>query len=153
MASELYVRLESDLGSRIVSWGLAERDPPDVTALLADGRRLGIEVTELVNQRAIESQIRGLPRYQQDVIRFGTSRAVVELRRILAEKERKLAAVRGDYDGLALLVHTDEPMLKSDNFRPVAAEFACEVTEIFAWMYLVFSYEPQHQGCPAVRLL
>jgi hypothetical protein len=152
VVSELFPQLQNDLGSKIVEWGASERDPPDIRAVLANQRVVGFEVTELVNEAAIDAQIADPARYYPELSRFGLPQAVAGLRRILKEKERKLESLTG-YDQLCLIIHTDEPNFKSDEFLDLPEAIFSEPSKVFASVYLLFSYEPDKQKCPVIKLL
>ncbi|HZM44661.1 MAG TPA: hypothetical protein VFC14_07500 [Burkholderiales bacterium] len=150
--SERFHKFESDYRSNIIGWALCEKDPPDVFANLADGRKIGIEITELVNEAAIDAQIRKPDEYSEELFQFGFDEASEEIRRIVREKEEKLFPAMSDYDELALLIHTDEFLLKSDQFAPGVAAYILDNSRVFESVYLLFSYEPDKQQCPLVKL-
>jgi hypothetical protein len=152
IGSELFSQLQTDLGSTIVAWGLCEKDPPDIRANLTDQRSVGIEVTELVNEAAIDAQIANPTRYYTELSRFGLAEAVKALRKILRDKEQKLGSLKG-YANLVLIIHTDEPFVRSDQFLEMPEPIFTERSAVFDVVYLLFSYEPSKQKCPILKLL
>jgi hypothetical protein len=150
--SEIFRRFEADYCSNVIGWNLCENDPPDVFVNLADGRKIGIEITELVNEASIDAQISRPGEYSGELFRFGLDEACEEIRRIVRDKEEKLSPAVSDYDELALLIHTDEFLLRSDQFAPDASAQILEESRVFESVYLLFSYEPDKQECPLIKL-
>lgn len=150
--SEIFKNFESDYGSKVIGWGLCEKDPPDVFADLVDGRKIGVEITELVNEAAIDAQIKNLILYPKELLSFGYDRACEEIRRIVEEKEEKLSLVLPSYDELVLLIHTDEFLLKPEQFQPTVATQSFKAGRVFQTVYLLFSYEPDKGKCPLIKL-
>lgn len=151
--SELFRRFQRDFGGTILEWGLCDDDPPDIFARLSDGSLKGVEITELVNEKAIHAQIKKTEDYGHELFRFDYEESVKKLRQILAEKEKKLTAKSSSYNGLSLLIHTDEFLLQSDQFAGKEGKIFPGGSELFEGVYLVFSYEPQKQKCPVLRLI
>jgi hypothetical protein len=88
--------------------GLVPRtdDPPDCEALI-EGERCGIEVTELVHQRALELSIRGDEQYFAWE-RIGFCDA---LQTLITRKDRADNLKGGTYKRYFLVIHTDETFL------------------------------------------
>lgn len=150
--SEVFERFEKDFEVKIDEWGLTDKDPPDVFANVSSGKVIGIEITELVNEHAIDAQIHFPDRYSTELLSFDFDASVKKLREIVAEKGRKLASVGDLYDELVLLIHTDEFMLKSDQFNTHEHGVTLEMAPAVNRIYLLFSYEPDKQTCPLIRL-
>ena len=55
------------------------RDPPDVVLKDGGGALIGLEITELVNGKAIDAQIQGRPDYFATALAFGVSSAIERL--------------------------------------------------------------------------
>ena len=151
--SEIFDRFKEDFSENIVEWGLCDFDPPDIYVKLSDGSVKGVEITELVNEKAIKAQISGDPEYHEELFRFDNEAAILKLRNILAEKEKKLSNRFCDYSGLSLLIHTDEFLLKSEQFIDKGNEIFPNGSDVFERVYLLFSYEPDKQHSPLVRLV
>lgn len=150
--SEIFARFEADYESKVIQWGLCEDEPPDIFVSLANGRKVGIEITELVNEASVIAQLKKSPDYSTELIRFGFDEACEEISRILKKKSTKTAPKLTDYDALVLLIHSDEPMLKSDQFLQSGTLRLFERSPIFECVYLLFSYEPDKQECPLIKL-
>jgi hypothetical protein len=151
--SEVFEQFQKDFGVPIEEWGLCDTDPPDIFAKLIDGSVRGVEITELVNEKAIRDQIAGSGEYSQELFRFDYEESKHKLNDILAEKENKVAAIRTEYDSLSLLIHTDEFLLNSELFIGKGPEIFSNSSEVFDGVYLLFSYEPAKQKCPLLRLI
>jgi len=139
--------------SELISWGPAENDPPDVEFNFKNGQTVAVEITELVNQNAIEIQIKNPERYSDELFRFDYPVAVEELNRILVEKEEKMRSVESLYSESILLIHTDEFLLDSDLFIGKESEIFKRSSEVFKHAFLLFSYEPLKKCCPILKLL
>jgi len=150
--SEIFARLQNDLGSKILEWDLCEKDPPDIRMVLSDQRVIGVEVTELVNEAAIQAQITNPSGYQLELSCFGLPEGVNAIRNIVRNKEQKLLALTG-YDQLCLLIHTDEPYFQSQDFIKFPDPILAKPSGVFDSVYLLFSYEPDKQQCPVLNLL
>jgi len=151
--SEIFDRFKCDFGQEIVEWGLCDKDPPDIFAKLADGSTKGIEITELVNETAIQSQIRQDPKYHEVLFRFDYDASVNKLHEILDDKEQKLRRNAVEYNGVILLIHTDEFLLHSDLFAGKGPDIFPNGSKLFERVYLLFSYEPKKQHSPLLRLI
>lgn len=151
--SEIFDKFEKDYEAKIVEWGLSPKDPPDVFAKLADGRLIGIEITELVNEAAIDAQICKPDRYSTELLRFDFSVAANKLRQKVEAKAKKLEHVHASYDELVLLIHTDEFMLKPEQFCSNEHGITPEIARIIDRVYLLFSYEADKQSCPLIQLM
>lgn len=151
--SEILDQYQLDSGLSIVKWGLCNEEPPDIFAELSDSSLHGIEITELVNESAIKAQINNQSDYYEELMRFNYQIAVNKLCEILLEKEKKLLLNKSNYDGLSLLIHTDEWLLKSEQFVDKGHEIFPNGSAIFQKIYLLFSYEPDKNKCPLLRLI
>jgi hypothetical protein len=118
-------------------------DPPDVILTTADGRRIGIEVTELVDEEAVQRSRHRLHRGQElvydwaewDVLRL--SQSVLHL---VGRKDRKLREARG-FDMMIVAIITDEPMIDVALARS-ALELCCPVVSSIGRAFLTLSYSP-----------
>lgn len=146
--TEVMYRISLDLPNAIDGWNLAEKDPPDIE-LTCGPDKLALEITELVNPKAICAQISGSPSYSMELVQYGLAEAKARLQKIVSEKEAKILRALPQYTAAALLIHTDEPMLSSDMFEGYLLE---SKSTVYDWIYLLFSYEPAKGECPLVRL-
>ena len=149
---EVFKRIEKELGSKIANWGLVDNDPPDIFAELKDGRKIGIEITELVNEAAITAQIQRSANYFKEQLRFNVPTACDEISKIVARKSKKSMQAREDYNEILLLIHTDEMLLTSDNFIAESNEVLDIPENIFQSVYLLFSYEPKNGKSPLLKI-
>ncbi|MGB8274002.1 MAG: hypothetical protein WCF16_01890 [Alphaproteobacteria bacterium] len=150
-------------------------EPPDVTAKDRNGSSVAFEVRELVDQRAIEENVRRFRRNNRrpSIVRVGSrvehiwtqvyrswtpATVLDELRGIIADKEDKLrgAKRRGvcfdQFDRVILVIHTGEPDLDPDRYIEVVREHLFARPEHVHEAYLVFSYSPASQGYPYAAL-
>lgn len=146
--TEALRRIESDYGAKIESWAACNPDPPDITFQTANVR-IGVEITELVNELALNAQLHDPAAYSMELLRYGVSEAKSQLKEIVIEKEKKVKSVAQNFNSLVLLLHTDEPMISSDHFLDYHLPVP---SNIFERIYLLFSHDPAKSGCPIVRL-
>jgi hypothetical protein len=87
--------------------------PPDCEATL-DGRCSGVEVTELIHQRALERSLRALRQPKKSPVYFewDNSTFVAALKKCIDAKDR--AWNGGPYERRVLVIHTDEFVLDRD---------------------------------------
>lgn len=150
--TEAMNRIEQDIGEKISGWYPvpSNEDPPDIVFNCGESR-VAVEITELVNPKAIAAQINNNPLdYSAQLSSYGVSEAVQDLSRILKEKEEKIVPVREKFNQAVLLIHTDEPMLSASK---VLASTPILSSEIYSRVYLLFSHEPESNECPLIRLL
>ncbi len=127
-------------------------DPPDCVVLDRGGRKVAVEVTELVSREAIE--INQGKRWEDHVYRdWRLNEVITKINDILQNKDGKTFK-GGPYAKTILVIHTDEfrllidreevyeGYLTSQSFGPVK-----QIDEA----YLLFSYEPD-VGYPYIRL-
>jgi len=150
--TEFMSELKKVLSSPIKSWELTANDPPDISLELEDGTNLGVELTELVNEKAIHTQINNPAEYAAACMSYGVKEASEDIRLILKKKEKKLQKIAQHYNQLILLIHTDETMFNSDSFINTYKNILVSKSDIFSHVYLIFSYEPAKQKCPILKL-
>lgn len=126
-------------------------DPPDLEALDVDGDRLALEVTELVDGRAIQAFKHG---NQYDWAEWSKETFLNSLGRLLRSKHDRFPKLKGGPypGGYVVVVFTDEPGLPSD----AVAEFLRG--ESFSGLgdidraFLLLSYDPRIERCPYFEL-
>jgi hypothetical protein len=135
-------------------------DPPDVLLTTAKGRRLGIEVTELVSAEAVKRA-----RYRKqhggeityDWAEWTPASVADELRRLVRVKDGKLSNVADSYDELLLAITADEPLIN----EALAREAVARCQPFVEWIgraFLLASYHPQADtdvypdGCPVLPI-
>ena len=122
-----------------------EYDPPDIEMITADGRRVGIEVTELVDEKAAQ-RARFAKRTGEGAsswAHWDTLKLASELAVRIAKKEEKLAHCRGHFDEIILAIPTDEPMITLDMAVTACATARCNTQNIDR-TFLLLGYHPNH---------
>ena len=119
-------------------------DPPDCEALV-DGERCGIEVTELVHQKALELSIRGDEKF------FAWERLDLcnALQALIARKDRAGNVKGGPYKRYILVIHTDETFLVRHTVEQLLAGASFQA-EFITDAFLGLSHEKG--GCPVFKL-
>ena len=111
-------------------------DCPDCVIRDSNGVHVGVEVTELVDQTAVELCERG-----EDVYREWSDQAVCEkIAQILKSKDEK--ARRDLYPKLILVIHTDEVELRPFRLFPILDTSIFPRPRKIDEAYLICSYEP-----------
>jgi hypothetical protein len=118
-------------------------DWPDCVIRDVGGVQVGVEVTELVDQKAIEMCERG-----NNVYREWSDQAVREkVAQILNRKDEK--AHHGDlYGKLILVIHNDEIDLPSFRLFPILDASPFPRTRNIDEAYIICSYEPKLDNAP-----
>jgi hypothetical protein len=121
-------------------------DPPDCEALI-NGEHCGIEVTELVHEKALKSSIDGPEQH------FAWDRAALceHLQVLISRKDCPEKVKGGPYQRYILVIVTDEMFLDHitvERFLAGASFQAKFITDVF----LGLSYEPKMGRCPVFKL-
>jgi len=130
----------------IASRGRGE-DPPDCEARNTSGQRIAIEVTELVNGKAIAAFKKG-DRYNW--ASWTGKEFLTALTDLIQNKDKRFPKLKGaPYPGgYVVVVHCDETELSAAQvaaFMEGVAGIACSyITQA----YLLLSYDPALEGCP-----
>lgn len=118
-------------------------DPPDCEAIDCHGRTVALEVTELVDERALAAAQRGqsnwAPWHEEKV------RTAIQVR--LTGKDGKHLK-GGPYDEYLVLVHSDEPGLSRDLVERALAGHSFDTPKRINRAYLLMSYDPAKKGYP-----
>lgn len=152
VAQDLFSKLEEYSGDYLVNVMIGE-DPPDVKVITAKGKTIGIEVTELVNQKAIEYQIKNDPRYHEEVVSWTKDSFNEKLSNIISKKDRLCKNVSKDYDELSLLIFTDEPKLDSDTIESYLEVGGRSHPNSFKNVYMLTGYEPSKSGKVLIEIV
>ena len=154
VAERSVVQLFSEAAEAIGEAGLTDvssvvADPPDCEARGSRGERIGIEVTELVDQRLAGQRVLSTPP------KFWEGEEVADrLGQIIEKKDRKCAQVRG-FDRLMLLIHTDEVLLTGyagDDVLEFVRQATFQCPRRFDEVVFMVSYDARLQTYPWVRL-
>jgi hypothetical protein len=123
-------------------------DPPDCEVLDVDGRRIGIEVTELIDERAVAAakQNGGVQWALWDVEKV---RSAIQTR--LTAKDGKVLK-GGPYDEYLVLIFTDEPALPADLVERAVAVAPFDAVATIDRAYVLLSYDPHRRTYPSVRI-
>jgi hypothetical protein len=120
-------------------------DPPDCEAIV-DGKRSGIEITELVHERSLKSTIKGSGQY----FLWDRDDLLTKLQKLIQHKDR--ADIKGGpYDRYILVIVTDEFVLERGDVSRFleGAEFSARhITDCFFGL----SYHPATKSCPIFKL-
>lgn len=152
IAMRFFQLLESQIGEYLVKVQLAG-DPPDVAVVTDKGTSFGIEITELVNEKAIGLQIKDRhQQYLMEIISWNSRTLQTKLNKIITSKVGKCTNVEESYDQFVLLIFTDEPRLNSNVIKKFLPEIKLPNFAPFDVVYILTSYEPQNNGYGLIRL-
>jgi hypothetical protein len=122
-------------------------DPPDCEALDAGGKRIAIEVTELVDGRAIERYKSGRV---YDWADWSREKFLSALSKRIADKGERYGKLKDSpYEGgYVVLVYTDEPMLPRETVKAFLDGQAFLCHHGVSRAFLLLSYEPKIGSYP-----
>ena len=124
-------------------------DPPDCEAMLTDGRRLGIEVTELIDQKSLAAHCGDEESKCISPIVYTKEIFINRLQERMNAKNRSLNALKGGpYDFLILLIITDELLLTYEDVSAWLDEVSFDLPEPWDQIFLLFSYSPNFAKQP-----
>jgi hypothetical protein len=126
------------------------KDPPDCEATLAEGGKLGIEVTELVDPAAILAYKNGNTGHWAQ---WGETKLINAIRQRLEVKDVSKNIKGGPYDSYMLVIHTDEPILNFDYTYPLLSKFSFQFYSLIDRAFLLMSYDEKYQCCPYIELI
>lgn len=126
-------------------------DPPDCEALDFEGKRIAIEVTELVCPDAIQAYREGRV---YDWADWPKDRFILELQhRITAKGARYVKLKGGPYEGgYVVVIFTDESMLPIATVRNFLNGHIFDRPEGVSRAFLLLSHDPELHYCPYVEL-
>ena len=129
--------------------GLTNRtqDPPDCEAVI-DGQRCGIEVTELVHEKALRRSIS-----KGEIVHFAWTRDDLcrELQSRISRKDRAEKVKGGPYQRYILVIVTDELFLDHSTVENFVADSSFR-TKLISDIFLGLSYDPSIGACPVFKL-
>lgn len=122
-------------------------DPPDCEALDTKGRRVAIEVTELVDEVAIKRAKSGAI---YDWAEWDRTKFLTQIEKRLKQKNAKFHNLQGApyAGGYCLLVFTDEPDLTASKVRGYLQGFKFDGMQHIDSAILLLSYDPNYSCCP-----
>ncbi|EHN68017.1 hypothetical protein [Aliivibrio fischeri] len=152
IAMTFFQLLESQLDENLVQVYLAE-DPPDVAVVTDKETSFGIEITELVSEKAIGLDIKNKrEQYLIEILSWNAQSLQSKLKKIITSKAEKCAKIESSYDHLVLLIFTDEPRLSSDVIKSFLPEMELPNLSPFDLVYILTSYEPQNKGYGLIQV-
>ena len=125
-------------------------DPPDFEALDSEGRRVAVEVTELVSEDAIRAHKAGAV---YDFAVWDQDSFLNALTESIGRKDAKFPRLKGPPypGGYDLVVFTDEPMLSRDIIEGFLRDRTFLV-EHLSRVILLKGYDPGVERCPVYEL-
>ncbi len=124
-------------------------DPPDCEAILQDGGKLGIEVTELVDEEAIMAFKNGLTSYSAE---WNETKLTDFLAKRLSVKDASKNIKGGPYELYVLVIYTDEPQLTYEFAEQVLSGHIFKAYSLIDRAFLLMSYDEQYHSCPYIEL-
>ena len=123
-----------------VSFSMPENDPPDAIIYKSNNEEAQLEITELVNQKAIELQIKNDPLYFSESQEW-IDRSYFEnqLNESVQIKNKKCAALFNKTNDVQLLLHTDEMWLEANYKKHFEAGITIQ-KHSFTNIWLMLSY-------------
>jgi hypothetical protein len=133
------------------------QDPPDCEAVI-DGKRVGIEVTELVDERTLGRSMKAIkereqgrePEKPEAYVVWDRAMLLGELQKRIEDKDQG-GQKGGPYHRYFLVICTDETFLNAANVEEwlTGAVFqASRITDVLFGL----SYHSSHQSCPVFPL-
>ncbi|MCH1918023.1 hypothetical protein L9G15_01095 [Shewanella sp. A3A] len=152
IAMTFFGLFEAQIGESLVHVQLAS-DPPDVKVVTDKGRSFGIEITELVSEKAIVFDIRDKrEKYLNEILSWNAQTLQTKLEKIITDKADKCSDIKESYDNLVLLIFTDEPRLTSDKIIEFLTEIELHSIVPFDLVFVLTSYEPQSKGYGLIQV-
>lgn len=127
-------------------------DPPDLEAIDASGKRVAIEVTELVDGKSIQAFKAGR---HFDWAKWDQVKFLISITHLLKEKSARFPKLKGGpYDGgYVVLVFTDEPELQRSTAERYLAGHTFQGLGSVNRAILLLSYDPSIGQCPYFELI
>lgn len=129
-----------------------EDDPPDFIVQTCD-REIAIELAELVDQEAIENQIKHKLAYpEQEGWTTDSLMRKINGRIAVKDNPKEKESLAKRFGRYIVLLHTDEPELHVDVFDNLFRSDEVAPTSLVNEVYLLFSFDPSYGTCPVKRL-
>jgi hypothetical protein len=131
-------------------------DPPDCEARDAQGKRIAIELTELVNRQAVETAAKlkkaSAPQSAMPTpVEWPCADLLSVIQQRLDRKDHRERLKDGPYDEYIVVIHTAEQRLDLDSVRACVQDHRFKVTSGIDRAYISLDYYPG-LGYPLVRL-
>lgn len=127
-------------------------DPPDLEAIDHEGKRLAIEVTELVDGKAIEAHKAGCPYYWAE---WERTKFLSSLTSLLVAKNARFSKLKdGPYPGgYLVIIFSDEPELQRHTVKDFLKGYTFSGLDNVQRAILLLSYDPSLNRCPHFELV
>jgi hypothetical protein len=131
-------------------------DPPDCELTSSDGRRLAVEITELVDRKTVEAVNEYIKRNPTAPrpggwVEWDSAKLIAALEERLAAKHFRHKLKGGPFDEYIVLVYTAEPALDGDSTRRLIADHQFTPYPAIDRAYLLLDYMPDI-NFPLIRL-
>jgi hypothetical protein len=123
-------------------------DPPDCEAIGNGGKRVGIEITELVDAKSAAAARAGKHYDWKD----WKDALIPELQKILLKKDAPSDLKEAPYQEYVVLIFSDEPWMEYDYVERQLAIHHFRATEVITRAFLLLSYSPFTKGYPCFEL-
>ncbi|WP_252275592.1 hypothetical protein [Pseudomonas subflava] len=126
-------------------------DPPDCEALDTDGNRVAIEVTELVDGKAIQAYKAGKIYEWAD---WDQDKFTSSLEALISRKDSRFNELKGaPYEGgYVIVIFTDEPILNRIAVESFLRGCNIKKPKNITRTFLLVSYDPSIKKCPYYEL-
>jgi len=126
-------------------------DPPDCEAKNESGKRVAIEVTELVDEDTIKAYKAGI---KYNWANWNKSKFISSIESLLSRKDPKYhKLIEPPYPGgYVLIIFTDEPDLNRHKIQQFLDNHIFNVTKNISQAFLLVSYDPSIKRCPYFEL-
>lgn len=126
-------------------------DPPDCEARDNDDNRVAIEVTELVDGKAIQAYKSGAVYEWAD---WDKNKFITSIESLLSRKDKRYPELKEPpYDGgYIIVIFTDEPMLDRSTVESYLDGHKFKKPEYLTKAFLLVSYDPGVEKCPHYEL-
>lgn len=121
-------------------------DPPDCEIISPDGKVLGVEVTELVCEKAVK-------KYKATKIDDWADWDRPRLHKTLSDRviEKDKAKIKGGpYESYYFIIYTDEPALQYENVVDLTRDWSPPQTRLIDRVYFLLSFDPRLSRCPFI---
>ncbi len=145
IAQDFFSILERTRTDKLISIASAG-DPPDILVTTDADKQVAIEITELVNQVAIQHQIANNPDYVYELLSWNQEVFTSKVQQIIDTKIEACSSITEHYDELVLLIFTAEPRLRSKDLEKYLASATFEGLDKFDAVYILTSYDPVIKG-------
>lgn len=128
-----------------------QNDPPDCEAIDANGHRVAIEVTELVDGKAIQAYKSGAIYEWAD---WDKDKFITSLESLISRKDSRFTELKEPpYEGgYFVVIFTDEPMLDRSTVESYLEGYKFKKPEYLSKAFLLVSCDPYIEKCPYYEL-